>query len=64
MDSDRTNYSSVARLYDALGYLYSGGQISAAKAAQIRYISAGDRVLYAGVGGGEDALLAARARAQ
>ena len=63
MNSASTDYSSVASLYDALGHLYSGGQISAAKASQVQHIAPGDKVLYAGVGGGEDACLAAKAGA-
>ena len=64
MNSANTDYSSVANLYDSLGHLYSGGQIAATKASQINHISTGDRVLYAGVGGGEDARLAAKAGAK
>jgi len=58
----RTRYSHerVAGCYEALARIYSRGRIGAAKASQIEEMRAGDRVLYAGVGGGEDALLAAR----
>jgi cyclopropane fatty-acyl-phospholipid synthase-like methyltransferase len=58
----RTRYSHerVAGCYEALARLYSRDRIAAAKASQIEKMRAGDRVLYAGVGQGEDALLAAR----
>jgi ubiquinone/menaquinone biosynthesis C-methylase UbiE len=54
------NYNRVARIYESLGYLYSGRQIYDAKASQISEIKPGDRVLYVGVGPGEDAVLAAQ----
>jgi ubiquinone/menaquinone biosynthesis C-methylase UbiE len=58
------NYNRVAPVYEALGYIYSGRQIYDAKASQISEIEPQDRVLYAGIGPGEDALLAARQGAQ
>jgi demethylphylloquinol methyltransferase len=58
------NYNRVAPVYEALGYIYSGRQIYDAKASQISEIEPQDRVLYAGVGPGEDALLAAGHGAQ
>jgi ubiquinone/menaquinone biosynthesis C-methylase UbiE len=54
------NYNRVARVYEALGYIYSGHQIYDAKASQIAELRPNDRVLYVGVGPGEDAILAAR----
>ena len=57
------NYSPISRIYESLGQIYSGGQIFAAKASQIAEMKLGDRVLYAGVGPGEDAVLAAQAGA-
>jgi ubiquinone/menaquinone biosynthesis C-methylase UbiE len=50
---------------ESLGFMncwevYSGGQIYAAKASQLVPMRSGDRVLYAGVGPGEDAALAER----
>ncbi len=54
------NYDLVARVYDTLGLIYSGGQIHAAKNSQLGEMQAGDRVLYVGVGPGEDAVLAAQ----
>lgn len=54
------SYNRLARLYDAASHLYSGGQIHALKASQIGELQPGQRILYAGVGGGEDAVLAAK----
>ena len=54
------NYDLIARVYDALGVIYSGGQIHAAKNSQLDQMQPGDKVLYVGVGPGEDAVLAAR----
>ncbi len=58
------NYDLIARVYDALGVIYSGGQIHAAKNSQLAEMRSGDRVLYVGVGPGEDAVLAAEHGAQ
>jgi demethylmenaquinone methyltransferase/2-methoxy-6-polyprenyl-1,4-benzoquinol methylase len=52
-------YDRLAWLYDAAAHLYSGGQIHALKVSQIGELQPGHRILYAGVGGGEDAVLAA-----
>jgi ubiquinone/menaquinone biosynthesis C-methylase UbiE len=43
-----------------LARLYSLGKIEAAKEAQLSFMNPGDRVLYVGVGAGEDAVQAAR----
>jgi demethylmenaquinone methyltransferase/2-methoxy-6-polyprenyl-1,4-benzoquinol methylase len=53
------NYRYVAPFNDALAHLYSGGQMRACKASQAAGLAAGERVLYAGGGAGEDAHLAA-----
>ncbi len=53
------SYDRLAKLYDAAAHLYSGGQIRALKASQIGELQPGQRILYAGVGDGEDAVLAA-----
>jgi demethylmenaquinone methyltransferase/2-methoxy-6-polyprenyl-1,4-benzoquinol methylase len=50
----------VASIYETLAACYSGGQIAAAKRAQLAEMRPGDRVLYVGVGAGEDAAEAAR----
>jgi len=57
---DDYGYGAVAGCYEELAALYSWGQIAASKRSQLRHLGAGDRVLYAGVGRGEDAILAAR----
>lgn len=58
---DRYGYGPVFALYDPLASLYSRGQIAATKRVQDEFLSAGDRVLYPGVGRGEEALRAAYA---
>ena len=60
MDPARPSYGGVAWCYETIASLYSGGAIARAKASQMATLSPGDRVLYVGVGCGEDALLAAR----
>ena len=55
----KCSFDRVARFYEALAYIYSTGQIAAAKASQVDQMMPGDKVLYAGVGAGEDAALAA-----
>lgn len=57
---DEYPYESVAWLYDELAALYSLGRIGRSKAAHFAGIEAGDRILFAGVGRGSDALLALR----
>lgn len=54
------SHTKVASIYERLGQVYSGGQIAAAKRSQLWQMRPGDRVLYAGVGAGEDAAEAAR----
>jgi ubiquinone/menaquinone biosynthesis C-methylase UbiE len=60
LDPARPSYGSVAWCYEQIAASYSGGAIPAAKASQMSELARGDRVLYVGVGCGEDALLAAR----
>jgi len=55
-----TNYSLLANVYDLLGHFYSGGQIHACKKSQMEFIYPGAKVLYAGAGGGQDALMASQ----
>lgn len=57
---DDYGYGAVAGFYEELAALYSWGRIAASKRSQLRHLRRGDRVLYAGVGRGEDAILAAR----
>lgn len=60
----QTHYGRMAFAYDALAHLLSAGSIRATKRAQILDVQPSDRVFYAGVGGGEDAVMAARAGAR
>ena len=60
MRFDAYPYGLVAFCYDELAELYSLGAIRRSKAHHLRKLSSGDRVLYAGVGRGADALAAAR----
>ena len=59
-DTGRRNYNAIAWLYEFTTRIYSLGRIGASKAWQTQYVNPGDRVLYAGVGTGEDAVLAAQ----
>jgi demethylphylloquinol methyltransferase len=54
------SYNGVAWIYELLGNIYSGGRIYAAKASQTGEMRRGDEVLYAGVGPGEEAILAGK----
>ena len=54
------NYDRVASFYDFGAQLYSTGQIHRSKVAQLKHLSKGDRLLYAGVGTGQEAILAAK----
>lgn len=47
----------MARTYDGLAHIASFGRIRAVKASQVPELTTGDRILYAGVGSGEDAVL-------
>jgi demethylmenaquinone methyltransferase/2-methoxy-6-polyprenyl-1,4-benzoquinol methylase len=58
------SYDSVAWCYEGIARVYSLGCIQRCKRSQIDELGAGDRVLYVGVGAGEDALLAARRGAE
>jgi len=54
----------VARVYDLLSWIYTGGQIARLKRRQASHLTTGARVLYVGVGTGEEltSALAAGAR--
>ena len=54
------SYDRVAGTYEFASHVFSGGKIAASKNAQLRHLNAGDKVLYLGVGGGEDAVPAAQ----
>ena len=60
MSFDDYSYGSISGIYDWLAAAYSFGRIGASKRDALATISRNDRVLFAGVGRGEDALLAAR----
>lgn len=60
MRFDEYPYGSISAIYDGLAALYSRGRISASKRFQIEAIRPGERILYAGVGSGADALEASR----
>jgi len=53
-------YQGIARVYNALGHFYSGGQIEACKAAFLDEVNPGDRVLFVGAGSGDDVITAVR----
>jgi demethylphylloquinol methyltransferase len=54
------SYESISSIYERLNKLFTGGQNVAARLSQIDDMHAGQRVLYVGVGPGEEALEAAR----
>ena len=54
------SYEAMAWGYEEIARLYSLGRIARAKAWQVTRMAPGERVLYLGIGRGEDALLAAR----
>ncbi len=60
MEFDAHSYDGVAYVYDELASVYSLGQIEASKQSQIQTLSASERVLFAGVGCGRDAIPAIR----
>ncbi len=53
------NYDAVASFYEGLAHLYSVGLIRRAKKVEFKYLKPGQRVLYLGVGSGEEAVMAA-----
>lgn len=55
----KNRYNHTAWFYEPLAALYSFGKIRASKLHELQYMQAGQHVLYAGVGGGEDAVRAA-----
>lgn len=57
-------YNHTAWFYEQLAGAYSLGNIRASKLAETDFISAGDKVLYAGAGGGEAAVAAAEKGAE
>lgn len=61
---ERADYGSVARVYDLLSWFYTGGQIARMKRSQASQLAPHARVLYAGVGTGEELISALSAGAQ
>src|SRR5580704_14384215 len=53
------SYESISSFYERLNALFTGGQNLATRLSQIEDMHAGQRVLYVGVGPGEEALEAA-----
>lgn len=59
-DATRGHYDWTASIYDNVVELFTGGQNRKCKVSQVAQMQPGDRVLYVGVGPGEDAIEAAR----
>lgn len=55
----KNRYNHTAWFYEPTAALYSFGKIRASKLHELQYMQPGQNVLYAGVGGGEDAVRAA-----
>ena len=53
-------YKWVGRVYDMLSYAYGGKSIHSCKTAMLDHLQPGDKVLFAGVGHGLDAICAAQ----
>ncbi|MCG8584313.1 MAG: class I SAM-dependent methyltransferase [Pirellulales bacterium] len=53
------NYDRTAWFYESIAWVYSAGQIGRAKCSQLKFLEPGAKVVYLGVGAGEDALEAA-----
>jgi ubiquinone/menaquinone biosynthesis C-methylase UbiE len=60
MESGAHSYDGVAAIYDELAGLYSFGRIEASKQIEIASLAPQERVLFAGVGRGSEAVEAAR----
>jgi demethylphylloquinol methyltransferase len=54
------SYELISSIYERLNVIFTGGQNLATRLSQIEDMHAGQRVLYVGVGPGEEALEAAR----
>lgn len=61
--SEARTFDRMARIYEGLTSFWSNGRVRMSKASQLEEISPGDRVLYVGVGTGEDAIEAVEAGA-
>lgn len=63
MSNDRIlgkNYDRATWFYDLSATLFSAGKIRASKKVAVSHLEPGERVLFLGVGSGEDALMAAQ----
>ena len=60
MDFDRYGYGSVVSVYDELAAFYSRGLIGETKRRSLESLKPGDRVLFPGVGRGDEAIEAVR----
>ena len=58
--TQKSRYGLVASYYDFLGRIWTGGNIRKSKLWQLRFLKHGDRVLFAGVGTGEEVVQAAQ----
>lgn len=58
------NYRLIGHFYDALSHLYGGRALQRCKLAMLDQLRPGDKVLFAGVGHGLDAIYAAERGAQ
>ncbi|GAA3912027.1 class I SAM-dependent methyltransferase [Litoribacillus peritrichatus] len=56
----RDYYKWIGPVYDFLGRVYSGQQIEHCKVAMLEHLKPGEKVLFAGVGHGRDAIHAAK----
>lgn len=56
----KDRYAFVGHFYDLISNLYSGKSIQRCKVAMLDHLKPGDKVLFAGVGHGRDALYAAQ----
>jgi len=62
-ETSKYKYNHTAWFYQQLASIYSAGQIKASKVSQIKNIQAGEKVLYAGVGTGEEVIDAVEKKA-
>lgn len=60
----KDNYKFVGHFYDFLSNIYSGKSIQHCKVAMLDHLKPGDKVLFAGVGHGIDAVYAAKRGAE
>jgi ubiquinone/menaquinone biosynthesis C-methylase UbiE len=61
MKTDANRFTWIAPIYDFLADTYSLGQISKSKLSQLKHMTPGDTILFAGAGNAVDAIAAAKA---